>query len=70
MADPERNPHFRRRWSEAHPELPPARLPPSGTGTLGVALHEALTRARRRQHHWRPADADRRIQPTEVTDDG
>jgi hypothetical protein len=70
MADPERNPHFRRRWSEAQPELPAARVQPSGAGSLGVALYEAMTRARRRDHHWQPADADRRIQPPEVTDDG
>lgn len=48
MSDPERNPHFRRRWAEAE-------VVPCGTssvssptiGTLGLALQAAMNRRRR-----------------------
>lgn len=46
MSDPERNPHFRRRWDEGSPDAPTAspRTSTEGIGTLGLALQEALDR--------------------------
>lgn len=46
MSDPERNPHFRRRWGEgaACVSADPSR---AAIGTLGLALQEALARRRR-----------------------
>ena len=48
MSDPERNPHFRRRWHDQPVAAVPSRQADgqSGLGTVGLALLEAL-RAKR-----------------------
>jgi hypothetical protein len=75
MADPDRNPHFRRRWSEGVPVAlrASARSSTGGIGTLGLALQEALRRSNTNadccRRLRRPDDADQRVLP-EVTDNG
>jgi hypothetical protein len=75
MSDPERNRHFRRRWSEGGLAVPSASARSStiGIGTLGLALQEALRRANTNADCCRrlrqPDDADQRALP-EVTDNG
>jgi hypothetical protein len=48
MSDPERNPHFRRRWDERRIDGPVAASGPviTAIGTLGLALQEAMRRAK------------------------
>lgn len=47
MSDPDRNPHFRRRWDEAAPGVAAVSASASARsiGTFGMALLEALRRA-------------------------
>jgi len=58
MSDPDRNPHFRRRWSEASAGgVSDCADPANGQiGTLGLALLEAF--ARRKAAAARPHDPD------------
>lgn len=44
MSDPVRNPHFRRRWTEAGAPTGPRHPDVGALGTLGLALLEALNR--------------------------
>lgn len=44
QSDPDRNPHFRRRWTEADTTLRRAWVNQDRLGTLGLALLEALRR--------------------------
>lgn len=56
MSDPERNPHFRRRWDEGVPHIlrSSAKSSTPAIGTLGLVLQEALSRASRSSAAARP----------------
>lgn len=59
MSDPERNPHFRRRWGQSAPRIMPNPVPPdSRLGALGLALLEAW-----RLRQQRAAGATVKIRP-------
>jgi hypothetical protein len=48
MSDPERNPHFRRRWvDETGVTSIPLAASPAEIGSFGLVLQEALERRRR-----------------------
>ncbi|WP_198370531.1 hypothetical protein [Roseomonas rosulenta] len=48
MSDPERNPHFRRRWvEETRVTTIAVTTPPAAIGSFGLVLREALDRHRR-----------------------
>jgi hypothetical protein len=48
MSDPERNPHFRRRWvDETRVTSIPLAASPAAIGSFGLVLQEALERRRR-----------------------
>jgi len=45
MSDPERNPHFRRRWHDVEARRSANMvLPPQQIGTFGLALQQSLLR--------------------------
>lgn len=47
MSDPDCNPHFRRRWSEAPAEVHVGHAVGGAIGTFGLILREAMERRRR-----------------------
>jgi hypothetical protein len=66
MSDPDRNPHFRRRWVQptARPRVVPVVQPPDGTlGAIGIALLKSWRRAR--YDRSPPAATDHTCNPVE-----
>jgi hypothetical protein len=48
MSDPDRNPHFRRRWGKESDSATASQpSPPTAIGTFGLVLREAMERRRR-----------------------
>jgi hypothetical protein len=66
MSDPDRNPHFRRRWGQPPmPRVVPVHQPPDGIlGAIGIALIKASRRDRSPrmapEHTCDPAETDTR----------